>query len=532
MDPDMLFLSAEEPANFDEASLDTHWQEAMQNEVEAIEKNGTWTLTELPPGHKPIGLRWVYKVKKDHEGKILKYKARIVAKGYVQRQGIDYDEVFAPVARLDTIRLILAMAAQRRWQVHHLDVKSAFLNGDLKEEVYVAQPPGFINKNQEHKVYRLKKALYGLKQAPRTWNQHLDLCLKELGFKRCTQEQAVYTRSKGEDTLIVGVYVDDLIVTGSCPSSLSLYKQQMKERFDMSDLGHLSYYLGLEVEQEAGCIKLKQTAYAKRILQQFGMEDCNPNKYPMEPKLKLRKNQEGEATDPTHYRRIIGSLRYLTHTRPDLAYCVGLMSRYMEKPKVEHLQAVKQILRYVKGTTEFGLRYERRSEGEELCGYTDSNLAGDVDDRKSTSGMAYYYNNNLITWASQKQKTVALSSCEAEFMAATSAACQALWLKNLISEITGSNPKPVTIYIDNKSAIALMKNPVFHGRSKHIDTRYHFIRECVERGKILVEFVRTQEQRADILTKALARIKFAEMQQKLGIVNLEHAKIKEEIVRN
>ena len=302
----------------------------MQQEPDAIEKNKTWTLTELPAGHKAIGVKWVYKLKKDPNGKIIKHKARLVAKGYVQEKGIDYDEVFARVTRLETVRLLLALSAQQGWDVHHLDVKSAFLNGDLQEEVYVKQPDGFVKDGQEHKVYRLSKALYGLRQAPRAWNVRLDKYLVSLGFVKCPQEHAVYKRSKEDEMLIVGVYVDDLIVIGTCPAEIKKFKKQMEEEFEMSDLGLLSYYLGIEVAQSRHCIKLKQALYAKKILQQVRMDECNSTKYPMEANLKLGKDEEGEPADPTQYRRIIGSLRYLTHTRPEVAYSVGIVSRYME----------------------------------------------------------------------------------------------------------------------------------------------------------------------------------------------------------
>lgn len=212
---ELMLLKAEEPTHYSEAVSEQEWVEAMKTEVEMIEKNNTWELTDLPAGHKPVGLKWVYKLKKDTEGNVVKHKARLVAKGYVQRKGIDYNEVFAPVARLETIRLLLALAAKEGWQVHHLDVKSAFLNGELLEEVYVTQPDGFVKKGQESKVYRLLKALYGLRQAPREWNARLDKCLTELGFVKCQHEQAVYTRYKKESVLIVGVYVDDLVITGA-----------------------------------------------------------------------------------------------------------------------------------------------------------------------------------------------------------------------------------------------------------------------------------------------------------------------------
>ncbi|XP_035844135.1 secreted RxLR effector protein 161-like [Helianthus annuus] len=239
--------------------------------------------------------------------------------------------------------------------------------------------------------------------------------------------------------------------------------------------------------------------------------------WPMDPKPKLTKDDKGECVDATMYRRLIGSLRYLLHTRPDLGYSTGVLSRFMEKPKLCHLQALKQVLRYVKGTVGFGLKYRRGGDGK-LLGYSDSGHG--LDDGRSTTGIVFYHSNNLITWASQKQRTVALSSCEAEFMAATSATCQALWLRNLLSDLTGEAPQQVKLLVDNESAIALMKNPVFHGRSKHIDTKYHFIRECIERGQIQVQHVSGELQKADTLTKALPRIKFGEMRALLGIEDL------------
>ncbi|GJZ41320.1 zinc finger, CCHC-type containing protein [Tanacetum coccineum] len=242
-----LLFTEEEPRNYKEASTDKKWIEAMEIELDSINKNNTWTLTTLPTNHKAIGLKWVYKTKRDAKGEIIKYKARLVAKGYVQEQGIDFDEVFAPVARIETVRLILALAAYHGWQVHHLDVKSAFLHGDLKEEVYVTQPEGFIQQGNSGKVYKLTKALYGLRQAPRAWNVKLDQTLKSLDFKKCNLEQAVYTKRSKTSTLIVGVYVDDLIITGTPRKEIDLFKSQMKDKFEMSDLGLLAYYLGIEV---------------------------------------------------------------------------------------------------------------------------------------------------------------------------------------------------------------------------------------------------------------------------------------------
>ena len=431
IEEEALLIEEEEPTCYREAAGQAAWEQAMKIEIEAIEKNETWSLTKLPVGHKVIGLKWVFKLKKNSNGEIIKYKARLVAKGYTQQQGVDFDEVFAPVARLDTVRVILAVAANRGWQVDHLDVKSAFLNGELREEVYVAQPEGYVVQGKEKFVYKLHKALYGLRQAPRAWNTCLDKSLKSLGFMKCTQEQAVYIRDEIGANIIIGVYVNDLIVMGEDAATIADFKKKMFSEFDMSDLGMLHYYLEIEVAQENGEITIKQTAYAKKILGQFGTLECNPTKYPMEPKTHLHKDEKGHPVDASEYRRIIGCLRYLLHTRPDLSFAVGMASRFMERPTVMHHKAVKQTLRYLKGTMHYGLVYGRGGGAEEITGFTDSDMAGDMDDRKSTSGMAFYVNKCLVAWNSQKQKTVALSSCEAEFMAATAVACHALWLRSL-----------------------------------------------------------------------------------------------------
>lgn len=520
LDEELMMVTVDEPNSFKQAAEKEEWRRAMKTEIDSIEQNKTWELTELPPGHKAIGLKWVYKLKKDADGNIVKHKARLVAKGYVQQQGIDYDEVFAPVTRLETVRLLLALAAKNAWEVHHLDVKSAFLNGELQEEVYVVQPEGFLKRGQEYKVYKLIKALYGLRQAPRAWYARLSRCLEELGFIRCPYEHAVYTRREGKEVLVVAVYVDDLLITGTNVDNINKFKVEMNNVFDMSDLGKLSYYLGMEVCQGNGYIELKQTGYAKKVIGKAGMTGCNAVKYPMDPMVKLDKDEQGKAVNSTQYKSVVGGLRYLVLTRPDIAYSVGIISRFMERPTEIHMAAAKRIIRYVNGTLDYGLIYSKGDGNYLLSGYSDSDLAGNVDDRRSTGGMAFYLNENLITWVSQKQKCVALSSCESEFMAATAAACQGIWLYKLLRQITNIEAGPVVLYIDNKSAIDLAKNPVFHGRSKHIDIRYHFIRECVERGEIILRHVNTNKQRADVLTKALSRAKFEEMRELLGVKNL------------
>lgn len=386
LEDELMLMGIDEPNSFKHAVKDRVWKQAMKSEMESIENNGTWKLTELPLGHKAIGLKWIYKIKKDADGNIVKYKARLVAKGYVQEKGVDFEEIFAPVTRLETVRLLLALAAKNSWEVHHLDVKTAFLNGDIKEEVYVTQPEGFIKEGQENLVYRLTKALYGLRQAPRAWYAKLNSCLESLGFMRCPYEHAVYTKRVDEESLIVGVYVDDLLVTGTNVSLITSFKKQMSGKFDMSDMGKLSYYLGIEVKQGDDYIQLKQSGYARKVIERAGMVGCNPTKFPMDPKLQINKDENGTPVDPTMLKSMVGGLRYLVHTRPDVAYSVGIVSRYMERPTVLHLNAAKRILRYIQGTLEYGLVYSKDSSNNVLTGYSDSDLAGHVDDRRSTGG--------------------------------------------------------------------------------------------------------------------------------------------------
>ena len=474
----------------------------------------------LPPKHRAVGLKWVFKIKKDPDGNIVKYKARLVAKGYAQCFGVDFEEVFAPVARIETVRVLLALAAQGGWEVHHMDVKSAFLNGELSETVYVQQPLGFVVGNGD-KVLKLRKALYGLKQAPRAWNAKLDRELLALGFVRSKMDHAIYRRKNRNSFLLVGVYVNDLIISGPDVKGIRVFKSEMKKKFSMSDLGLLSYYLGIEVKQDANGITLCQSSYAAKILESAGMSNCNSCETPMECRLKLRKFKEGEPMNPTEYRSIIGSLRYIINTRPDLAYVIGVVSRYMEAPGKEHWAAVKHILRYLKGTLGYGCKYDKGAKLKPiLVGYSDSDFAGDVEDRKSTTGIGYFLGSSLVTWASQKQRIVALSSCEAEYVAVAAAACQGIWLNRLIADMLGTKEMTVKLLMDNMSAIALSKNPVHHDRSKHIDTRYHFLRECIEEGKVEVDHVGTEEQLADLFTKALGRVKFVEQRSALGVVEV------------
>jgi hypothetical protein len=415
-----------EPRSFAVAEKDAAWRAAMKVEMETVEKNRTWELVDLPCGHRAITLKWVFKLKRDEVGAIIKHKARLVARGFLQREGIDFDDAFAPVARMESVRLLLALAAQEGWRVHHMDVKSTFLNGDLKEEVYVHQPPGFAIPSKEGKVLRLRKALYGLRQAPRAWNAKLDSTLRRMGFEQSPHEVAVYRRGNGGNVLLVGVYVDDLVITGTKVAEVAAFKEEMKATFQMSDLGPLSFYLGIEVHQDDSGITLRQTAYAKRVVELAGLTDCNPALTSMEERLKLSRDSRAEEVDATQYRRLVGSLRYLAHTRPDLAFSIGYVSRFMQRPTTEHQQAVKRIIRYVAGTLDHGLYYPRCPGVAHFVGYSDSDHAGDIDTSKSTSGILFFLGKCLVSRQSVKQQVVALSSCEAEYITASTASTQAI----------------------------------------------------------------------------------------------------------
>ena len=413
-------LITEEPCTYTEAVKEEVWRSAMAEEISAIERNKTWTLVKAPPGIKPIGVKWVFRMKKDQTGAVVKHKARLVAKGYSQNFGIDYEEIYAPVARFDSIRILIAIAAQLNWNLHHLDVKSAFLNGVIKEDLYVMQPEGFVKRGKESRVLKLTKALYGLKQAPRVWNSKLNKTMDDLGFKRSKLDGALFYKGSEKEKVLVGIYVDDLIITGPRGELICKFKEEMKEKFEMTDLGLLSSYLGMEVRQSSDIIFLSQRAYTNHILKVFKMNDCNAIQTPMEVHLKLQKEAEGKLVNSTNFRSLIGSLRYLMNTMPDITYCVSYLSRFMDKPSSEHLAAAKRILRYLKGIVNFSILYKRGDRDMKITGYSNSDFAGDINDRKSTSGQIFFLGGLPITWNSVKQPVVALSACEAEYIAVSS----------------------------------------------------------------------------------------------------------------
>ena len=514
-------LAEIEPVNFEEAVKNYKWLGAMKEEIRPIEKNNTWELCILPKGKKTIGVKWVYKVKVNPKGEVVKYKARLVVRGFLQRQGIDYEEVFAPVARLETVRLVVAHASMQGWNLHQLDVKSAFLNGDLEEEVYIDQPQGFVKKGSEDKVLRLRRALYGLKQAPRAWNKRIDKALINMKFIKCISEHGVYVKSGGADIVIVCLYVDDLLVTGNSEAKVAEFKKNMMSEFDMTDLGELSYFLGIEFRRTSAGMVLSQQKYIADVLTRFNMLNCNSAETPAEARLNLVRDGDEEEVNSTEFRQMVGALRYLCNTRPDIAFCVGVISRVMDRPRVSHLMAAKRIMRYLKGTMSYGILLPSKSSEnmKELYGYADADWCGDKNDRKSTAGFVFFAGTTPVSWCSKKEAVVALSSCEAEYIAAAMGACQAVWLDTLMLELKMKKEDAVELYVDNKSAISLAKFPVAHGRCKHIETRYQFLRDQVTKGKLKLSYCKSEDQRADIFTKSLKKDNFKKMRNNLNMID-------------
>ncbi|KAK8951018.1 hypothetical protein KSP39_PZI003140 [Platanthera zijinensis] len=512
-----IAMLVQEPSSPHEAATDPNWAQAMQQELYMIDKNHTWELTDLPSSKSAIGLKWLFKVKYNEDGEINKYKARLVAKGYAQKEGVDYTETFSPVARFESIRTLLALTIHHQFPIFQMDVMSAFLNGEISEEIYVRQPPGFEIKGKEDKVFRLHKALYGLKQAPRAWNTKIDTNLLENGFAKTVSEPGMYIkRDQNGDVLIVCLYVDDLLITGSNLDKINSFRSYIKASFEMTDLGLTRYFLGLQIQQLPNVTYISQSRYAEDILTKFNMSDSKPAATPMITGEKLSKEDGEEKTSPEVYRSLIGSLMYLTNTRPDIEHAVSIASRFMQSPSIKHMIAAKRILRYLNGTRSLGLRYEK-GDNCNITGYSDSDWAGCSDDRKSTSGYMFYIGPNPISWCTRKQKTIALSSTEAEYTALSETVREAIWLRQLLTEIKGKEVSPVKIMVDNTSAIALAKNPIFHNRTKHLQIKLHHTRDLVSRGEIELSYCKTENQIADALTKPLSAPTFLPLRTKMRI---------------
>uniref|UniRef100_A0A6N2MH16 Integrase catalytic domain-containing protein n=1 Tax=Salix viminalis TaxID=40686 RepID=A0A6N2MH16_SALVM len=494
-----------EPANYEQAHRDPNWISAMESEIAALEANNTWSMVPLPPGQRPIGCKWVYKIKYLSDGTIERYKARLVAKGFTQRESIDYKETFAPVAKLTIVRCLLSVAALRNWSLYQMDVENAFLHGDLLEEVYMSPPPGY-RRQGEQMVCRLHKSLYGLKQASCTWFQRFSSAVQEIGFQQSQADYSLFTMVRGEFITMILLYVDDMIITGNDEQEIRKLKQFLNGCFRIKDLGLLKYFLGVEVARSKEGISICQRKYTLDILEEAGLLGVNT----MEPDMTLASTDSDTLKDPTQYRRLIGKLIYLTITRPEITYAVNTLSQFMQEPKLHHLKASRQILQYLKNTPGQGLLFPAKGQLN-LVSYCDADWAKCVVTRRSVTGYCIFLGQSLISWKSKKQVTVSRSSAEAEYRSMAAATCELTWLRYLLKDLQASHPQ---------SALHIAANPVYHERTKHIELDCHIVREKIQKGEIKIAYAPTGDQVADIFTKPLRAPIFHIHLSKLGTINI------------
>ncbi|KAK1681913.1 hypothetical protein QYE76_042761 [Lolium multiflorum] len=496
------YISVVEPKKVFEALEDSDWVEAMHEELNNFKRNKVWTLVEKPKEcRNVIGTKWIFKNKQDEFGNIVRNKARLVAQGFSQVEGIDFGETYAPVARLESIRILLAYASHHNFKLQQMDVKSAFLNGPLHEEVYVKQPPGFEDLNFPNHVYKLDKALYGLKQAPRAWYEHLKELLVDRGFDVGLIDPTLFTKRVNGELFVCQLYVDDIIFGSTNQAFNDEFSKLMTDRFEMSMMGEMKFFLGFEIKQLREGTFINQAKYLQDMLKRFKMTELKGVATPMVTKCHLALDPNGKEVDQKVYRSMIGSLLYLCASRPDIVLSVGVCARYQASPKESHMMALKRIFRYLVDTPRYGIWYPKGSSFI-LNGYTDADWAGDKDDRKSTSGACQFLGRSLVCWSSKKQNCISLSTAEAEYVAAASGCTQLLWMRQTLKEY-GVICDKVPLLCDNESAIKIAYNPVQHSRTKHIEIRNHFIRDHVARGDIELIYVPTKDQLADIFTKPL-----------------------------
>ena len=518
-----------EPGNYSEALQDKDanlWKRAMESEMESMYSNDVWELVEPLDGIKPIGCKWIYKKKRGIDGKVETFKARLVAKGFTQKEGLDYEETYSPVAMLKSIRILLSIAANLDYEIWQMDVKTAFLNGSLEESIYMMQPDGFTAKGQEHMLCKLKKSIYGLKQASRSWNTRFDQEVKSFGFDQCPIEYCVYWKRDGQKVVFLVIYVDDILLIGNDVGLLSSVKVWLSSRFDMKDLGEAGQILGINLirDRSRRMLGLSQTRYIDLIIARFGMQNSKKGFLPFRHGITLSRDQcpktpeEIERMRGIPYASAVGSLMYaMLCTRPDICYAVGMVSRYQSNPGEEHWTAVKNILKYLKRTREYMLVYQ--DDDLVPLGYTDSDFQADRDSRRSTSGYVFTLGGGAISWRSAKQTCIADSTMEAEYVAASDATKEAVWLRNFLMDldIVPSVQSPIVLFCDNSGAVANSKEPRVHKKGKHIERKYHLIREIVQRGDVIVSKIASEENLADPFTKALPQRVFDKHIEGLGV---------------
>ena len=501
------------------------WKEAMDREMATLDEAKTWHTIPRPHGKNIVGSKWVFRVKRKADGSIDKYKARLVAKGFTQIQGIDYFDTYSPVAKFASLRTILALAARHDWEVESFDFNGAYLNGTLddNEEIFMQEPPGYETAQDGGAVKRLQKSLYGLKQAGRKWYDALCRILTDLEFRASKADPGVFIAHISKHILILAVHVDDCALTGSSSELINAYKQKLNERYALTDLGPIHWLLGIKIKRDraARTISLSQKTYIESIISRFNLTDAKTVSTPMDPGvIYCKKDAPSSPAEAAHmksvpYREAIGSLMYASvATRPDITFAVSTLSQFLDNPGEAHWDAVKRVFRYLAGTKEFALTFG--TEHHDLVAYTDADGATQ-EHRKAISGSAFLIDGGTISWSSRKQEIVTLSTAEAEYVAATHAAKECIWLRRLLDELSPHIPTPTTLFCDNQAACKIATTDNFHARTKHIDIRYHFIRQTIEDGTLDIVYCPTDEMVADALTKALPRWKVKGFASALGL---------------
>lgn len=508
-----------EPRTYDEAikcKFAEEWINAMKEEINSIEENQTWNLVELPTGRKAIGSKWVFKLKLDEKGNIIRRKARLVAQGFSQKYGVDYDEVFAPVVRGSTFRLLLSVSGVQGYKVKHYDIKTAFLNGNLDEDIYMKQPKGFEN---GQKVYKLKKSLYGLKQAARVWNQTLHKELIKNGCKQGEVDKCLYILNRNNEIVYLLVHVDDMLVAYNSENLMNGLMELVGKAFEMKDLGEVKSFLEIDVEKNVnGHYMISQPRYIEKVLKESGLKDAKESKHPLDTGYWKLSDEDNMLDSNEVYRKLIGMLLYLsTNTRPDIAAAVSILSQRVSSPRQVDINEVKRVIRYLKGTKELKLSLSSDDAGEVLFGYSDANWAEDRVDRKSNSGYLCKVNGGTISWSCRKQDIVSLSSTEAEFVALSETCKEINWLRRISKEMKINLPKATKILTDSQSAMSMINNQKFSNRTKHIDTKYHFIRDKVMTKEVELEYVSTEKNVADMLTKPLGATRIRQLREMAGM---------------
>lgn len=454
------------PGGVQDALKDPKWIQAMKKEMEALQKNNTWKLMELPKGKKTVGCKWVFSIKYKADGSIERYKARLVAKGYIQTYGVDSQETFSHVEKLNTVRVLLSLAANLDWPLHQINAKNAFLHGDFEEDIYMDIPLSYSPHSQPGLICKLERSLYGLKPSPRAWFGRFSVTMKKYGYVQSDSDHTLFLRrSRGKITVLI-IYVDDMIITGDDQEEIVKLQQKLSTEFEMKNLEGRKYFLGIEVARSKRGIFLSQRKYILDLLAEVGMLDCKPADTPIVQNHRLREYSDQMPINKERYQRLVGKLIYLSHTRPDIAYVVSVVSQFMHAPSEDHMDCVMRIIRYLKGAPGRGLQFQK-SGHLKIEGFTDADWAESVLDRRSTSGYFTFVGWNLVTWRSKKQKVVALSSAEAKFRGMAKGPCEFLWLRKLMTELSFAPMSEIELFSDNKTAIDIYHNPVQHDRTKH-----------------------------------------------------------------